>query len=188
MQLKDVKTIVEIIQSVITTLGILIAGVWSYFIFIVARSHAVNIRIELLPKFSFVTANNHFIVLRVQVQNVGQTKVNNKGCFIAIEELPLNPSSNSSSKYPYRADSPFDINRLNTSKVYQVLTRQAYLEPSEQVSEDIVLLVAPKTPLRAGAFWSAEKAYWSSIHVIVPELLKKLEENTDDLINAQEGR
>ena len=46
--MEDWKNIVSIIQSAITSIGIIIAGIWAYFLFVRQRLSYPRLNIELL--------------------------------------------------------------------------------------------------------------------------------------------
>ena len=161
MTLNEIKTIVEIVQGIISTIAIIIAGIWSYFIFVLGRGHAINVKLELIPQYQFQSGDSSFIVMRVLVENIGRTKAGKEGCYIALEEISISETS----KLPTRSDKSFN---LNNSKVFSVFENHQYLEPSEKLHEDIIISFNPNKLFKVAAYWCEKKVAWSSIHIISP--------------------
>jgi hypothetical protein len=170
MGLEELKTITEIIQNIVSILAIIAAGIWSYFVFVLGRSHAVKMKLELIPQYKFKKGENLFIVLRITAENVGKTKARNRGCYVALEELSFEHALDSTSwRYPLRVDSSIHLNR---AKTYDILCDQTFLEPNEGVSEDAIFLVNPNRPIKVGVYWFDVKFTWKCIYVIEPSLVE----------------
>ena len=158
----------EILQSVATTLGILVAGVWAFYVFFIGRTFAPSLQLDVSLKRVLSLAehqDNRAAIISIMVQNTGRTRVRKAVCFVGVMEVmdpqsraPSLDSSQFASQNLLRLDDPFDP---TSAIVDTIFLDQVLFEPGEKATEDILLYLADKTLLkvavifRVGGVWNA---------------------------------
>jgi len=159
---------VETIQSVATTLGISVAGVWAFYVFFIGRTFAPSLQLDVSLKRVLSLAehqDNRAAIISIMVQNTGRTRVRKEVCFAGVMEVmdpqsraPSLDSSQFASQNLLRLDNPFDPTSAIVDTIFH---DQVLFEPGEKATEDILLYLADKTLLkvamifRVGGAWNA---------------------------------
>lgn len=133
MALEVAKNIAEIAQSVATALGILAAGFWALFNFGLARASAPQVAIDLRRKSIAETKEQRSVILAIDVQNTGRTKIDFRRASIAVKLFNIEAHWSAST----RISEPLDF----TQDVYRVLVDHDLLEPGEKYHEEIGFVV-----------------------------------------------
>jgi hypothetical protein len=161
MPLDDLKKWVEIIQGAITSIGILVAGIWSFFVFVLGRSFAPNIKINFELKKVINMVDGKAAIISVGIKNVGKTKVLKKNCYVAIEPIPT-----------HRQNLP-ELSRIDESldfikaKTYQIFDSHTSFEPDEEATEDVVIAVDKLPAFKiAVMFIDYRNKGWSSTSIL----------------------
>lgn len=158
MNFDEIKTIVEIIQGVVTTIGILLAGIWTYYTFVRSRSFAPNVRINFELKQVVELKRGRGAIVRISVKNIGKTKVGKKTCSAKAQAVVE----------PRFVVDPIEFVRVDRSlkytiNTYSILEDLEFLEPNEQVEEDVLFFLDRSTLFKVGVRVEGEaNSAWSS--------------------------
>jgi hypothetical protein len=133
VQLDNIKTCIEIGQALVTMLGIMAAGVWTYYTFFLGRRFAPNVQARFEVKQVFDWTSYRTVIVSVKLKNIGRTRVKKQGCYLTV--TPVIPKE--------RFDLP--ISRVDASldtqsnwKEYPFFKDHTWLEPDEEVTGDAV--------------------------------------------------
>src|SRR3989304_6683943 len=87
---QEVNTLSDIIVNIVSSLAIIIGGVWGYWTFVIKRQNVWNLQISLEPEIIPYSLSKRLLVTYVILRNVGQVKVTpgSKGCQLTIWKLP----------------------------------------------------------------------------------------------------
>jgi flagellar biogenesis protein FliO len=161
MSLKDLA---DIVKSVVTIVGILIGGAWSYMRFVRGRILKPHVNVRVSGSVRSV-GDRHFVVVRVSVVNKGNVvvHVDHRETSVAVFA-----ERRSRGRIAWA-----DIDAL------VVLEETNLVEPDEDVEAEylVPLPCAPKVPLRvifhvkarARFFGIGRVSRWETSHVIVPK-------------------
>ncbi len=151
MGLEDIKTWVEIVQSVVTTIGLLAAGIWSYYTFVRSRAFAPNVKIEFALKSVVELDQAQGVIIAVKVRNIGKTKVDRSVCLVTVQAV-VEPRVIAGRVEFIRIDQLDDQASDATKRDYSILDNHGYLEPGEHVEEDMLFLLG-KSPVFKVSAW-----------------------------------
>ena len=86
---QEVNTLSDIIVNIVTSLAIIIGGVWGYWTFVIKRQNVWNLQITLEPEIIPYSHSKRLLVIYVILRNVGQVKVTPgpKGCQLTIWKM-----------------------------------------------------------------------------------------------------
>jgi hypothetical protein len=160
---------VETVQSVATTLGILVAGGWAFYVFFIGRTFAPSLQLDVSLKGVLSLSehqNSRAALISIMVHNSGRTRVRKQVCFAGVMEV-MDPQSGSSSldsaqfasQGLVRLDDPFDPTRAIVDTIF---VDQVLFEPGEKATEDILLYLADKTLLKIAVIFQVGGA-WNAI-------------------------
>ena len=92
MDLEQVSTIAGIINQIITSLAIIVAGIWAYWNFVVRRTGIWNLQIIVNPEVLPYKNNKRLLVIYVTLKNIGSVKITpgSKGCRVTVYRLEKN--------------------------------------------------------------------------------------------------
>jgi hypothetical protein len=136
MTLEQFKTMIDIISGLVTTVAILIGGIWTFIIFIVGRNHSPNIQltIQCLP---IIYAEQNAVLLTITARNIGQTLVNRERCYLFL--TPVNQPIQRDGLLASRID-PLQQPMLSQyPPTFEIFSNTQSLNPQEQVAESILL-------------------------------------------------
>lgn len=157
----ELKTWVEIVQGIVTCVGILAAGIWSFFTFVLGRSFAPNIQIQFDLKQIISLMDGRAAVVTVRIKNIGRAKVRKLSCHIASTDVVV---STRSAALPLlsRLDTPLDYSQAEVN-VYRILETHSFLEPGEETNEDVLFKLGESPILKVGVlFTDLANTNWSS--------------------------
>jgi hypothetical protein len=151
-QFKDVETLVNISQGLVTTLGILVAGTWALYTFVLGRSFAANVQIQFEPVHIIELASNKVAVVSVKAKNIGRTRVDVTEVWFSVaavtdEELNKEPLT----------QIPTTVGKGR--RTYQVFTELLALEPEEEKAEVIAFALGQYSKVKVQVFFSGEVRY-----------------------------
>ena len=148
--LDTLKTVIDIIASLITSAAIVVGGVWAYFKFAQGRTFRPRIEVDLSGQWRNV-GESKLLHARIRVKNIGLSKITliQKGsglrASLMAESQPSPPARSSWVK----------------GKVYVVLKKHDWVEPGETVSDEILLTLGASNPeptlLEARLVWQKRK-------------------------------
>lgn len=135
-------TAVDVAQSVVTTAGILVAGVWAFYVFVLGRSFSANVHMQFDLERVIDSPTARVAVLVVRAKNIGRTRVHKRSVHIHVvpiaeDELDQPPLALIPGK--------LDMTRM---KRYSIFEDLAALEPDEEVTEDVMLSLGPHSRLK----------------------------------------
>jgi hypothetical protein len=156
----DIKTWVEIIQAVLTSLGIVLAGWWSIFTFGLGRSFAPNVILEVSFKNLIDLKMTKAVILSVKAKNIGKTRVLKESCRLTC--IPVyGGSSENNDKREFNRIDPDEVQVLEIlPRQYEILNAHDSLEPEEEAKEDVVLQINSASVLKAGVTFYGHKYLW----------------------------
>lgn len=158
MNLDELKTVTEIIQNVIASVAILVAGLWTFYIFVLGRSYSPHVQILVTPKYIYDSTSTKYTVLKLVAKNVGRTKATKDECYLAIEKIPAMDGQLGIR----RIDSEVDFSE---AKLYTVFLDHTILEPNEEVSEELAISFDETTLYKVKTIWYGDKFVWSSTSI-----------------------
>ncbi len=158
MKIDELKTITEIIQNIVSTIAILIAGLWTFYIFVLGRSYSPHVQILVTPKYAYDSARIKYVVLKLLAKNVGRTKATKDKCYLAIEKIQKRNDKSGIA----RVDSEVDFSE---AKLYAVFSDHTALEPNEEISEELVISFDEVTLYKVKTMWYGENFVWSSTSI-----------------------
>ena len=134
LKINDVKTYIEIIQSIVTSLGIILAGIWSLWLFVFSRSFAGTLTIDISLKKKIIIDNKPIAIIEIKVKNVGRTRVKKEYFIISINEM----------EKPFSSIKPYILKtkeRVNFTKSYFIFDHIVEIEPNEEFQDEIPIVL-----------------------------------------------
>jgi len=150
MSINDIKTIADIVQAVVTTMGIIVAGVWTLYNFGLTRSAAARVEMGLVLKSIMNIREHRIAIIAIRVKNVGRTKVEKRYAVLAVRPLRVQETWLSMT----RIDTPIDYHQ---GELHQVLIGHTFLEPSDEYYEEHGLVVDDIDILQTGIVFAGPK-------------------------------
>ncbi len=128
MPLGDVKLIADVAQALVTTVGLIMAGVWTYVKFIKGREFRPHVEITVTGDW-LGEAGELGLRLRVQLKNIGTAKVQlmQRGTGVMV-------SRPADEQPPPPAETVW-----TTLGVYDVFLKHEWIEPGETIGDDLLL-------------------------------------------------
>lgn len=159
----DLKTLIEIVQGAVTSVGILAAGVWSFYVFVLGRSFSPNIRIETKLKKMIRLQHYKSAIVTITIKNIGKSRVQKENCWLAT--CPLESSSEPAVPILSRIDSPLEFG-LSESKLYPIFNEHTWFEPDEETTEDVLLALGETKVFKVGVVFVGQKKKWASSTIL----------------------
>src|SRR5690349_10246107 len=80
----------DLVNNLITSLGLLAAGLWALFTFVLFRSGVTNLEITIRPQVQPLRSETRLLMLDVGLRNTGKVMVEagTHGCRIWLRRLP----------------------------------------------------------------------------------------------------
>ncbi len=133
---------VDTLQGLVTTAGILVAGAWAFYVFVLGRSFSANVHMNFELERVIELSGNRVAVLAVRAKNIGRTRVRKSSVHvhfapIAEDEFDQPPLALIPSK--------LDMTRMKRYAVFEDLVA---LEPDEEVADDLMLSLGPHSMLK----------------------------------------
>lgn len=128
MPLADVKSIADTVQALVTTVGFVVAGVWTYVKFIKGREFRPHVEITVTGDW-LGEAGELGLRLRVQLKNIGSAKV----------QLTQRGTGVMVSRPADEQPSPPAETVWTTLGVYGVFEKHEWIEPGETIGDDLLL-------------------------------------------------
>jgi hypothetical protein len=177
MNIDNIKTLIEIVNGTVTTLAIFAAGWWFFW----RRSLAGSLQITLTLTDVTLINNTRIAVVRVQLKNVGQTRIKKDYCACLVQEVDVWSDSETINILPKET-----FNYSQGRKIFDSPTGTE-IEPNEETFEDVVLALNESTFFRIGVWFSKKGTTeaWQSIAAFnidaqtkVPSTINLLAERT----------
>lgn len=126
--LDSARSVVDVASSVITAVAILVGGSWAYFKFVKGRTFRPRLGVELASQW-IVLDGQHRLHARITVRNVGASAITllQEGTGLRVSTLAeLQPAAPAAAAW-------------KELRVFEVLGEHEWIEPSETVSDDLLL-------------------------------------------------
>ncbi len=127
--LDDVKTVAEIVGTLITALAVVVGAVWAYYRFVKGRTYRPRLEVSMGGEWLTIDGKR-LLLARVRLKNIGASVVEllQKGTGLRVSSLA-------------DSDEPGIVSWL-PGRVYTILEEHAWIEPGETVSDDVLLRLA----------------------------------------------
>jgi hypothetical protein len=126
--LDSLKTVIDIIESVVTGAALIIGGIWAYFKFIKGRTFRPRLEVNMFGQWRTV-GQKQLLHARVRVKNIGSSNVKLRQQGTGLRVSVLSP----------RQPSPPGVSSWDSRRVFVILSEHAWIEPGETVSDDMFL-------------------------------------------------
>jgi hypothetical protein len=136
-------SVVQVIEGFLTTLAILVGGIWVFYVFILGRSHSASVRIQLKAKQSIIRENEEYPVISVNLKNVGQTHVDKRLCTIGIAPISDDRLRDQPGLRPIR-----NTMSKEDTKLYEIFTLLRKLEPEAETEANVLLPMGKTTAVK----------------------------------------
>lgn len=159
MTIDDLKKLFEIIQAITTSLGIILAGIWSLWLFVFSRSFAGSLTINLSLKQMTKINDLPVAIIRVHIKNIGRTRIKKGYCLITAK--PIDKPFPSENIYAIGTKA---LDYTQSQKIFESLIE---VEPNEEVVEEIALAIGQLSFFKAGVKFKnlTTKETWESVSV-----------------------
>jgi hypothetical protein len=141
-----VQTVSQTAQSFLTALAIILGGVWALYTFVLGRSVAGTVQIQIEPTSFISEQGKHAAVVSVPIKNIGRTLITKENAEIQV--MPITDANlklqrpamrlMSASLDPRISRTPAPGGYPRSLPLFE--GRVGRLEPGEEVREDILLL------------------------------------------------
>ena len=124
-----VKNIVDIVSGIVTVLAVIVGGVWAYFRFVKERTYRPRLGVNMTGTWVAV-ADRYLLIAEITVMNIGQSVINlrQRGTGLRVSKLTSLPTTVGPVQW-------------EPIKVYEIYKDHEWIEPSETVSDQLLLMV-----------------------------------------------
>lgn len=153
------------ISSLVTALAVLAGGAWAYFKFVRGRIYHPRSAIEVKAQWHKLAGVGDALQVRISVTNFGSSKLTLELSETGVQvDLPAEgqTTADDRSHDEWWADIRWEPVKMlqdqDQARTFTVLTNHAFIEPGEQVIEDILLNLGRKPTIcriRAQLCWEA---------------------------------
>jgi hypothetical protein len=119
-------TVLSAIESVLKCAAILLAGIWTYYIYVRGRVSRPRLKASISTE-RFIAARTEMLLLTIELQNVGTSKVpiQQKGTAVSVDLL------NQISTHAH-------VPNWRTTYVLEVFLKHGWIEPGEEITEELI--------------------------------------------------
>jgi hypothetical protein len=150
MTIADLESIANIIQAVVTSLGILSAGIWTLYNFGLTRISAARIDIAIGVKTISQTENQRIAIFAVDIKNTGKTKVAKKRIVLVLRPLSV------ASEVPPLLKINKPINYYE-GDIHEILKYHTFADPNEGYHEEVGFIVTNISLVQVGVLFEGAK-------------------------------
>jgi hypothetical protein len=141
-----VQKVSQSVQSLLTALAFILGGAWAIYTFVLGRTIAGTVQIQIEPKAYISKQGNHSAVVSVPIKNIGRTLITKADADIQV--VPITDEHLKLQRPAMRlmhASLDPELSRMAPPRGYPKSIplfegRAARLEPGEEVSEDVLLM------------------------------------------------
>ena len=159
--MNEIKILVDIVQGLLTSVGIVGAAVWSIFVFGLGRNFAANIVIEVKLKSRVDVNGVNAAILSIKAKNMGKTQVK-KESFTIICTSSDNWTDDKSRR-PFRR---IDLTRNEIAGLLpmksEICVDYRQLEPGEETLDEIAVNLRTSTIIQVSACFIGKSSWWRS--------------------------
>ncbi len=159
--LEVTKIWVEIVQGILTSVGIVGAGIWSLFVFGLGRNFAPNIKFQFAVKQIISFQDAQAAILSLGIKNIGRTRVKKEACTLVVISITPTKLKDQNDVREFRRIDP------TISEIISQLPRRLDIfsdhdafEPSEEAIEDILLELGESPILKVVVTFFGSKYIW----------------------------
>jgi hypothetical protein len=129
---RDLKTVVDVIGTVVTAAAVLVGGLWAYFRFVKDRVYRPRLEVGLFAQWRQV-AGTPVLHARLTVKNIGATDVEllQEGTALVVELMDHE-----------QPPPPADVT-WTPVHASAILVDHQWIEPHETISDDLLLRLGP---------------------------------------------
>lgn len=153
------SAVFELVESALTSLAIVVAGLWAYYRYVKGRVHRPSIELEVKGHL-LECKGRTFLCGSVAVENVGlsRLKLEQRGSGLRVAAYPAS--------YPAKLPRFFPI-RPKLLGTVPILESHSSLEPKERVSDEWMFSVpASQAGYRLDARLISDEVSWTSSAII----------------------
>jgi hypothetical protein len=165
------KTWTDAIGTIITSLAVIVGGIWAYFKFAKGRILRPKLAIEISGQWLKIN-RKQWLQVRIRVENIGASKVilRQEGTGLEVKVLAASQPS------------PPDYAEWKSADMYEVLDSHEWIEPGETVSDDLMLNLGIRpVPIRLDARLIMQRKIFKNIEINARRVLP-----VDAVISPQE--
>lgn len=141
--------------SLITSLALIVGGIWAYFKFAKGRTFRPRLEIEMSGQWLKIK-REQWLQVRVRVSNIGAARIKLQQEGTGLEAWVLVSAQ----------ALPPDYATWQSKKVYEVLDDHRWVEPGETVSDDLLLNLGIRpAPVRLDARIIVKRKIFGNIEV-----------------------
>ena len=131
----DLKTVVDIVGTVVTAGAVVVGGLWAYFRFVKDRVYRPRLEVGLFGQWREVGGES-MLHARVTVKNIGATDVEllQEGTALIVESMSAEQS-----------DPPTSV-QWTPLQASSILEDHQWIEPNETISDDLLLRLGLTQP------------------------------------------
>jgi len=142
----SVQKVTQSVQSVLTALAVVLGGAWALYTFVLGRTVAGTVQIQIDTKSFIIKLGKHAAVVSVLIKNIGRTLITKE--HVNIQVMPVTDEHLKLHRPAMRlmhASLDPTLSRIpalrgDPTSLPLFETKVGRLEPGEEVSEDILLL------------------------------------------------
>ena len=178
----DLKTVVDILGTLVTAAAVIIGGLWAYFRFVKDRVYRPRLEVGLFGQWRDV-AGTPALHARVTVKNIGATDVEllQEGTALIVERMD--------------ADQPRPPATTMWTPIHAsaILKDHQWIEPNETISDDLLLRLGAAAPEPA-LFRCSLRWKWGSgggdVVIVVARKIIPVESTLDgtERVNDEEAK
>jgi hypothetical protein len=148
MTLTDIKTWVDIVQGTLTAFAILVAGFWSFYIFILGRVFTVHAQIDIKHTIIQSTDLHKHVLFDITARNTGRTAIKKLTCVMTLNPIELGTPRKEKELSRFKRIDPSVSDMLSAPATQiNIFQEQLYLEPGEEAKEAVLFELDEKTPI-----------------------------------------
>jgi hypothetical protein len=134
--LSTTKTVVDIINTSVTALAIVVGGIWAYFKFVKGRTYRMRTQTNLSGEWRLLNGR-HLLHVQITVKNIGASKVKltQEGTGLRVKILPSSTTMEDRGPVSWR--------RFGT---FEVLLEHEWIEPEETISDELLISLSELGP------------------------------------------
>ncbi len=154
--MEEFELISKIIQSALTSIAIVISGIWAYFKFLRGRMYKPRIEVSVECKRHFSQDKMHLHIITTLV-NKGLSKVD---IDIDSSAMRLSELANNNSTKEFLQATPVKWSLIGT---YTIFEQHGWIEPDEKIQDHMMIECKATNPIiKIECFLLAKKQQWYS--------------------------
>jgi len=136
VSLEDWKTLAETAQAAVTSVAVVLGGIWAYFKLIKGRTFTQRVKTEIDANW-LATKGHPGLLVRLRLENIGGAKVRmqREGTGVQISHAAKE-----------QEDAPAET-RWQYFRVFDAFATHAWIEPGETIAEELLIRLPVKPEL-----------------------------------------